>query len=493
MIMSSGRFSSGGGGGSNRDVVFTAKFQVDPKARQELENFGNRIDDVARKAANIRLGASGGIAGSGRPGAGGRAGGASVTGPIVFDDAAESRRQAQFFDRAIREEQRILKQNAAERAKDLRMLKKDTKDVMEGMIGLSRAFVLFGVSSEENLEKAVRALAKFEGAIAGIKGGMKLSEGLGGLLGRVAPRTGLAAGASGMTLGAAGVAAGVGVLGGGLAIADLLRFNTTGKIGTYSQGYADKYASFLRWQYGGDTDRLSNLYGVDRPFGQLAASQIGLERQTAGNLSAMETRLRNSQQTLATERQILAAMEQQATAMRNVSERAQNRLQNVAAAFQSLSPLDREAVSRLRDRFLKNPESVGGRGLNALYAFGSEQMQAEIDRQRVQRTRGYFAGGGFDRELEATSRDSRREQAALTREVEWRREIVLKLNNENEELVDQFVNIIGPLLKSSNEQLAQMLQEALDRLMQEQRQLQREQQGRVNATLNAGQGAGFGG
>lgn len=491
MIMSSGRFSSGGGGGSNRDVVFTAKFQVDPKARQELEAFGKRIDDVARKAANIRLGASGGIAGSGRPGAGGRAGGASVTGPIVFDDAAESRRQAQFFDRAIREEQRILKQNAAERAKDLRMLKKDTKDVMEGMIGLSRAFVLFGVSSEENLEKAVRALAKFEGAIAGIKGGMKLSEGLGGLLGRGAPLVGMRAGAGGMGLGAAGVAAGVGVLGGGLAIADLIRFNTTGKIGAYSQGYSNWFTSLSRWGHSmGLTteEQLANAGGATGPFARRAASDIRYERGAAALVGETGEQLKGSQQRLAIEERILGIMEREAATIREAVAAADRRLSSAAASFQSLSPMDRRAVLRLRDKFLDDPNSVSSRGLLALMGgnFVGQNEQGQIQ-DILRRRSGALLSRGFAGESEAKFRAAG-ESGLRLNEVQVQRELVVKLQTENLEAVQRLETAINRALEVGNEDLTRQVEEMERRINDRLRQIELQKKQQIDAAVS-----GYGG
>lgn len=499
MIMSSGRFSGGGGGGgSHRDVVFNAKLVADPKNAQVLGGIAKQVEDLQRKMNNLRVGTAGG--GSGRPGAGGRAGGASLVGSsIMFDDPAENRRQTQFFDRAIREEQRIIKQNAAERAKDLRMLKKDTKDVMEGMIGLSRAFVLFGVSSEENLEKAVRALAKFEGAIAGVKGGMKLSEGLGGLLGRAAPRLGMAAGASGMGLGAAGIAAGVGVLGGGMAIYDQMQYMRTGQIGAYSRGHASTAASLAGSGFGqmirptqgfaggignGLSGGLGTLLQYSGAYGA-ADSQRAAGNQASSAATNIENRIRANQQLLASEQQILSVMEREAAVSRGITAAAEGRLQSVAFAYQGLSGMDKRGVNRLRDKIQKDPSKVSSRALEYFLPYASESMGKTIGNELRQRTRGYFEGGGFGHELEATSRDARREQSAANRNLEWKREITIQLKEDNSRLLDEAVPIIEQAMKTADDDLRKELQEAVDRIMEGQRQLREQSMGRVNATTNS--------
>lgn len=51
------------------------------------------------------------------------------------------------------------------------------KQVLSGFVSIGRAAVLFGVSGEENIEKAVRALARFEAGVSAITGIINLIEG----------------------------------------------------------------------------------------------------------------------------------------------------------------------------------------------------------------------------------------------------------------------------------------------------------------------------
>lgn len=496
MIMSSGRFSGGGGGGgSHRDVVFNAKLVADPKNQQVLGGIAKQVEDLQRKMNGMKVGATGsGVGGVGRGGAGGVGGSGGAS--SLDRGFVEIDRKLAVFEK---EEDRRRKTRDQDRAKDLRMLKKDAKDVMEGMIGLSRAFVLFGVSSEENLEKAVRALAKFEGAVAGVKGGMKLSEGLGGLLGRAAPRLGLAAGAGGMGLGAAGIAAGVGVLGGGFAIADQIKYMRTGQIGAFSQGHASMATSLAGSGFGqmirptqGSAGGLGN--GLSGGLGTLlqysgaygaADSQRAAGSQASSAVGNIENRIRTNQQLLASEQQILSVMEKEAAVSRGITAAAEGRLQGAAFAYQGLSGMDQRGVGRLRDKYLKNPESVRSRQLQSLMPYVGQAEQANIGRMLQQRTRGYFEGGGFGPELQATNRDARREQSAANRELEWKREITIQLKEDNTRLIDEAVPIIEQAMKTANEELQKELQEAVDRIMEGQRELQKQSMGRVNATTNS--------
>lgn len=491
MIMSSGRFSGGGGGGgSHRDVVFNAKLVADPKNAQVLGGIAKQFEDLQRKMNNLRVGTAGGA--SGRPGAGGRAGGASLVGSsIMFDDPAESRRQTQFFDRAIREEQRIIKQNAAERAKDLRMLKKDTKDVMEGMIGLSRAFVLFGVSSEENLEKAVRALAKFEGAVAGVKGGMKLSEGLGGLLGAGASRMGVSAGAGGMGLGAAGIAAGVGVLGAGFAIHDQIQYMRTGQIGAYSQGYASKATGAARSMQqnrfpGMNVGAVGLLNtGLEAAgFGDAARAEDRYAKGSQAQVGGMADQLKYSQQRLAIEQQILSLMDREVAKQKDATAAANNRMQGAAFAFQGLSGMDQRGVTRLRDKFLKDPSSVRSRQMQNLMPYVGQAEQEQIAREMQKRSGGFFAGGGFSREREAKLNASG-EGARISQQIEMQREFVIQLKTEDEERFKSFEQALKNALEVADEAAQKKLQEIADQVVELRRQMQQQTLNRNNATSNS--------
>lgn len=463
MTMASGRFSGGGGGGggSNRDVVFTAR--VDTKdARRELSALAKDVDAVQKRMGSMRVGGPGGWAGAGR-------GGGAVSAPsIVFGDSSFDRQHRSFFDRAIREEQRAVKQAAQERMRDLKSLKKDTKDVMDGMIGLTRAFVLFGVSSEENLEKAVRALAKFEGAVSGIKGGMKLSEGLGGLLGRGAQGAGIAAGGSTTALGAAGIAAGVGLLGGGAAIYDQIQYLRTGRIGAYSQGYASA-ATGLAGTLSG--------YGIDprkRSFAGFLANQLPgvgllgsggfydaadssaragatLQSSLTSAGSAMET----SQQRLGIERDILAIMEREAAVIKSTKDAADQRRAGAAMTFAGLSAWDQRGVTQLRNRFLSNPESLSNRELIALQPYVGANENAQIQSRVQGRLPAGFRNRGFAGESEADFRAAG-ESGLRPGAVQIQREVVLNLTIDNQGAMEIVEGMVQKALDSQDAALRAM-------------------------------------
>ena len=154
---------------------------------------GRKIRDAARatRSGNYQARAAGTY------GAGfGRGGGPS----IPTDD--EFRSHIEGAARAYEAQERAAARAAAVQQRNLRELVSGSKQAAAGVGNIARAFVYLGVSGEENVEKALRVLAKFEAGMAGVRG---VSDVVGGLSKAGRAYSGLGAGA--------GLAAGIGAVG----------------------------------------------------------------------------------------------------------------------------------------------------------------------------------------------------------------------------------------------------------------------------------------
>lgn len=157
---------------------------------------GRQIREAARatKAGNYQARAAGTYgAGFGR--------GGSPSGPSIPSDG-DFKAHIEGVAKAYEAQERAANRAAAAQQRNIRELVSGSKQAAAGIGNIARAFVYLGVSGEENVEKALRVLAKFEAGMAGIRGASDIA---GGLAKAGKAYRGLGAGA--------GLAAGVGAVG----------------------------------------------------------------------------------------------------------------------------------------------------------------------------------------------------------------------------------------------------------------------------------------
>ena len=173
---------------------------------------GQKIRDAARatKAGNYQARASGTYgAGFGRGG-----GGSSLPSDGDFKSHIEG------VAKAYAAQEQAANRAAAAHQKNVRELVSGSKQAAAGVGSIARAFVYLGVSGEENIEKALRVLAKFEAGMSAVSGVSDLVGGLSkaakayGKLGRgskLAAGVGAVGAGSTVALGAAALSVGAGV------------------------------------------------------------------------------------------------------------------------------------------------------------------------------------------------------------------------------------------------------------------------------------------
>ena len=196
------------------ELVQRSRSQAETAARVRAsieQSRAAREAALATKAGNYRARAAGTY------GAGfGRGGGPS----IPTDD--EFRSHIEGVARAYEAQERAAARAAAVQQRNLRELVSGSKQAAAGVGNIARAFVYLGVSGEENVEKALRVLAKFEAGMAGVRG---VSDVVGGLskasraYRALGPGAGLAAG-----IGAVGAAGTIGLGASALAVGGGLGF-----------------------------------------------------------------------------------------------------------------------------------------------------------------------------------------------------------------------------------------------------------------------------
>lgn len=484
MIADRGMFGGGGGrGGANRSIVFDLSIRGGNMAA--LDAFGKRIADLQKQAASIQLGTTGGgvgtVAGGAAPGVAGTAratGGASSgnastaasRGParrpsspstvIVTSSDRYIREQDRFWDRAANSERRSPTSPRGGRGRGFRgggvfadpsetFNRSQFSEGLEGVMQLARAFAYLGASSEENLEKAIRKLAKFEAAMMGVRGVLKVSEPLGHALGAGAGKLGMATGASAGWLGAAGLAAGIGAVGGGMAIADQLRFSGGGQPGGFSQGHADLFTRYTRWSMeNGGFDPLAftpagavfRATGYNDILRQRASGDIRGERMLMDRLGQQTFEQRLNAQGLNTARTDLAIAERQ---YRGVS-----MLQDSAMGFQSMPRGMQNRLLRRRNAYLDDPSSMNSRKAMSIYGLlGPESQEAfrEDMRQRSQE-KGLFDRGFGDLQ-------NGRIPPIKYDEVLLKRELTLKLELQNDETIKGIEETVRQVLETANADL----------------------------------------
>lgn len=205
---------------ADRKVTFTLGTAVSPQSKKDAAALADAFKSVeaAAKAATKAMRDAHDAANRGASAAGGatRSRAGAGRGFAAGFDRAEAADRA----RALREESREREINLRQKIRAYEMeeraaakaaatakrynseLNSGLKQAAAGIGNVARAFVYLGVSGEENIEKALRMLAKFEAGMAGIRG---VSDIAGGVAKAGRAYRGLSAGA--------GLASGVGAVG----------------------------------------------------------------------------------------------------------------------------------------------------------------------------------------------------------------------------------------------------------------------------------------
>ncbi len=527
MIMQSGRFS-GGSGGSNRDVVFTARVVADPKNAQVLAGIAKQVDDLQKKMGGLRLGTDGGSVVGGRAVAGGGvAGGRRRVAMDPYEEYnrmrdQELREQRDYRRRMERDRQRtearlaaaefnaIDRENAAFDRRGgragmnqrfsarVRLLRGEPEygvtrgqfgEALEGITGLARAAVFLGASSEKSAQQMLKSILVFEAMAQATRGAMKVSEPLGALLGAGAGRLGMGAGASAGWLGAAGLAAGVGIIGGGTALFDQARYSSGGGIGGFSQAHANFFTGMARrglnngidlsgrfGQVAGAVNPLLGIFnasGYTRAVTERARGDIAYERGAMSRATDTGGMLEYSNRRLENERQVLALMERQVAKARETMEVSTQRLQGIANNYQSLSPFDQARAGQLRDKFLKDPRSLNSQQLNALRPLLGEAENQQIDALMMERSGRFFGGGGASREQRATSLQNAIPTLLMQSATELQRTFTIQLERQNEEAERTYATALEAALKVANDDMQERLEAQTKRIIEAQRAAQR--------------------
>jgi hypothetical protein len=463
----------GGGGGGNRAVIFTVGIRA-ADADKQLDAIGKKVDDIAKRAANIRVGVGGGVGGIGGGGGGGGAG-ATSGGASTAASRTSNRPIAGSAEAAANDLGAQIKKSLAAatslktrsdnfygpapssaggrggRGGSNRLSQYSFGEALEGVGQLSRSFALLSASSEQNLEKLIRKLAKVEAVIQGMQGFRKIAGPLGGLLSSASGSLGIAAGGTPWAVGAAGLAAGIGVLGGGLAIRDQINYSQTGKVGAYSGGVSRFYAGIARTGYDLGLTNESLLRNSSTPYGRLAASQISLERGQAGYANDISMDSQYGSWQLGNARGDLANTER--------SFRRQGMRQSMAMDFYGMSRGQQRRLLRRRDKYLDDPSSMRGNKAMSIYGLlgpsGQEDFRAEAERQATDR--GLFSRGADD------LGGNQRVPPIKLDEVLLKREVVVKLEAQNDELAKRLEAALAEALKSGNSDLEEKVRKAIER------------------------------
>lgn len=465
MITSSGR----SGGGSNRDVVFTLKVVTDPKAKQQFDSMNKAIDEARRKMAAPLGGPGSGAAGA--AGAGGKRGGMTD----LDRELKDLDRRVDLFNRAqdlrIRNQERA-RDEAIKKSKEFRS---HVNNIAEGLTGLTRAWVLMGATGEESLEKLVRKLAVFEGAVAGFKGAQKITAGISGMTGLSMP----AVAGIGVGIAGAGVA--------GLALMEQYR----GKAGPIANWTARSYSGAYRWAmengfgWTGDPEQDLAMQGRSRlmkPYTDLASSQIRGERmfgrafdmrsnELMGNQSELDRAISGYRQT----QRLHAGFSQLLSGATSEREAA-------AASYFSMDPRQRAMAKMSRDRFFKDPKSVNEQELFGISPLVDKFSQSKIREELTRRAgeQGVFGGEGWRKNTsELTAGAIGKAMAEI--KLPQQREIVVKLSERNSEIMKAFEDLLKRVAEEAEEKSKAQMEEVANRILGSQRQLN----SRIDGILHA--------
>jgi len=525
--------STGGAGGSNREVVFRITVTKDASVDAVIGELEKRFANL-QAAANLRVGATaGGMPGqggyvqggapggtAGRPGgtggAGGRGGSAMPGGapPTLAQDFNRLEREWAQWERKRQQEEKARdreeKRIHSDRLRRVNELRAGFGEALEGVTSLARGFVLLGVSGEENIERALRSLAKFEAVAQMARGSMKLANFAGKGLSLAAENAGLAAGAGAGGLGAAAVAAGVGVLGAGFAIGDTIRYNATGQIGAYSQGYAGAATSAARTLSGygirpggygnvaatvlsgGTSGAVTGLLEGGGFYGAADAQQRG-ERMAGNTIADMSGRIQVDMQRLNIEKEILATMQREAATVKEMSAAGRARKDSAAEIYAGMDPWQRGSAIALRKKFLADPNSLNDRQLAEVAPLLGEREQNKI--QRIYRDRARKAGlydEGWQKEEFAESQQQKWDDQGFMDgsglridKSMMKREYVVKLETENTQQIEQLRTLLTDLYKHASEDFRVKLEKLEQEMNANFRRIEGQRQSGSNAQADA--------
>lgn len=239
---------------------------------------------------------------------------------------------ARAADRAAKAEEAAAKRaEAAHRMANAKRLKQ-MFDTIKGFEQLGRAAVLFGVVSEESMEKAVKKLAAFEAAVQAAKGITNIvgKERMGSLIGGVGSLVMGGAGRLAPAVGASAVGGGAAAVGGlaafdiGIILVNLKLFSETlsgsaKNIDSWSNKIAESEVSFGQW--------IRKTTGLN-PFAGIPGGPSGADLD---NLTAQEEKIKRMQAAGAHERE-MQERSAAVSAIEGAGEREQDRINEDRAA-----------------------------------------------------------------------------------------------------------------------------------------------------------------
>lgn len=500
-------------GGSNRDITFTINVVGQANADRVIDAYAKKFDELQRKA-NIAINAAGGGAGSGgsgggsgsarggtggRGGAGGR-GGSGGASSIDQDFNNLEKKWAQYERNRVAEERKRASEEKRihqERRRQLGELRAGFGEALEGVTSLARGFVLLGVSGEENIEKALRSLAKFEAVAQMVRGTMKISSFAGKALTYGAGSLGIAAGAGPGTIGALAVAGGAGLIGGALGLRDQYNYSQTGKIGGFSQSVADITTGIHRSAVGwgiGSEEELSRTGGLYGDYAKSAASGIRGDRMLKDTVGGMMGQAQESARRLGIEREILGLIQQEAQTVKSMTSEAKARKDAGTAAYSSMNPFDQNATIRLRNRFLDNPGSLNQQQIQAImpHLGEFEQNKAKRELRRRADKAGYF-DRGWQREDFAEDQQKKYDDKGMfdpgsgirLDKAEMQRTFVIELKHQNELAIKQIEVVLKAAYKDANDDFKDQLKKMEEQFNADIERIESNQQNANSAAANA--------
>lgn len=305
----------------DRKVIYTLALEADPASKKVADDFANSFKAAETAAKNATKAAKEAKAAMSAGPASARGGKGGFIGGYDKASAAEQRRaladekrerDANIRERlaaekaAAREAASITKQRAnAEKAasRESEQAAKKTieaqyklnaaaKQVLSGFVSIGRAAVLFGVSGEENIEKAVRALARFEAGVSAITGIINLIEGASKAWRVYAAATATATAAQvafNATAGAGAAKAGMAAAAGGGLVRGAIRYIPHAAAATAGFGAGTWLGSSMlgqgdRRNFGRDVGRLTDWAGFTDNAGD-ERKKLEQRRETIANMA----------------------------------------------------------------------------------------------------------------------------------------------------------------------------------------------------------------
>lgn len=265
---------------ADRRVTYTLALGSDPQAKKEAAEMAALFRSVesAAKAASKAVNEARGATDRARSSAGGPMASRGGSGPSSFArgmsagarNLADERREREGILReklrAIQTEERAASRAAAAITRANREMLSGLRQTAVGVGSVARAFVLLGVSGEENLTRALQVLAKFEAGMQGISGITNILAGAGKVFS--ASRSG-------------GLGAGIGALG--------LPSTVLAGAGALGLGAGAGFG-IGRLAIGGDSfGRMTDAFGITNYSGERAAAS----RQRLAGIADRQSAARN--------------------------------------------------------------------------------------------------------------------------------------------------------------------------------------------------------